>query len=160
MQKINFSQEKTSIKFAYNISPFFSIYTPKRQIMRSRNLKEYIYSVLCVLSSLSISIMCYSKTCVNRLLSKRPKIGFQDQLSLNADQGEHSAILLPFIKLPFVNKIFVLSIFQWPFCKGITIAFPCHTCLQTELYFNFSLHMTYLGHQITLTGSEFLYNST
>ena len=42
----------------------------------------------------------------------------QDQLSLNADQkycrmlrGEHSAILLTFIKLPFVIKIFVLSFF-------------------------------------------------
>ena len=28
----------------------------------------------------------YIKTCVKRLLSKRPKIGFQDQLSLNAGQ--------------------------------------------------------------------------
>ena len=39
------------------------------------------------------------------------KIGFQDQLSLNAGQnfcrmlkGEHSAILLTFIKLPFIIK--------------------------------------------------------
>ena len=46
----------------------------------------------------------YSKTCVKRPLSKRPKIGFQDQLSLNAGQtycrmlhGEHSAILSTFI---------------------------------------------------------------
>ena len=46
----------------------------------------------------------YSKTCVKRTLSKRQKIGFQDQLLLNADQkycrmrqGEHSAILLTFI---------------------------------------------------------------
>ena len=33
-------------------------------------------------------IVChmYSKTCVKRPLSKIPKIGFQDQLSLNADQ--------------------------------------------------------------------------
>ena len=29
-------------------------------------------------------------------------------------QWEHSAILLTFIKLPFVIKIFVLSIFEWP----------------------------------------------
>ena len=29
----------------------------------------------------------YSKTCVKRPLSKRPKIGFQDQLSLNAGQN-------------------------------------------------------------------------
>ena len=30
-------------------------------------------------------------------------------------EGEHSAILSTFIKLPFVIKIFVLSIFKWPF---------------------------------------------
>ena len=30
-------------------------------------------------------------------------------------QGEHSAKLLTFIKLPFVIKIFVLSIIEWPF---------------------------------------------
>ena len=30
--------------------------------------------------------MQYSKTCVKRPLAKRPKIGFQDQLSLNAGQ--------------------------------------------------------------------------
>ena len=44
---------------------------------------------------------------------------FQDQLSLNAGQKycrmlqwEHSAILSNFIKLPFVMKIFVMSIFD------------------------------------------------
>ena len=64
----------------------------------------------------------YSKTCVKWPLSKRPKIGFQDQLPLNAGQkycrllqGEHSAILLTFIKIPIVIKIFVVSIFEWPF---------------------------------------------
>ena len=30
----------------------------------------------------------YSKTCVKQPLSKRPKIGFQDQLSLNAVQAK------------------------------------------------------------------------
>ena len=53
----------------------------------------------------------YSKICVKRPLSIRPKIGFQDQLSLNAGQKycrmEHSAILSTFIKLPFVIKIYV-----------------------------------------------------
>ena len=34
---------------------------------------------------------------------------------------EHSAILLTFIKLPFFIKIFVLSIFEWPFYKGFTV---------------------------------------
>ena len=36
---------------------------------------------------------------------KRQKIGFQDPLSLNAGQ-KYSAILLTFIKLPFVIKTF------------------------------------------------------
>ena len=75
-----------------------------------------------------ITCIClYSKTCVKRPLLKRPKIGLQDQLSLNAGQkyciilqGEHSAILLTFIKLPFVIKIFVLSIFEWLFYTGFT----------------------------------------
>ena len=31
-------------------------------------------------------------------------------------EGEHSAILLTFIKLPFVNKIFVLSITYYKTC--------------------------------------------
>ena len=70
----------------------------------------------------------YSKTCVKRPLSKRLKVGFQDQLSLNAGQkycrmlqGEHSAILSTFIKLPFVIKVFVLSIFEWQFYTGLHV---------------------------------------
>ena len=66
----------------------------------------------------------YSITCVKRPLSKRPQIGFQDQLSLNAGQKycrmlplEHSAILSTFIKLPFVIKIFVLSILRSRFTQ-------------------------------------------
>ena len=70
----------------------------------------------------------YSKTCVKRQLSKRQKIGFQDQLSLNAGQkycrmlqGEHSAILSTFIKLPFVIKTLILSIFESLFYTGFTV---------------------------------------
>ena len=55
-------------------------------------------------------------------------IGFQDQLSLNAGQKycwmlqeEHSAILSTFSKLPFVIKIFVLSIFEWPLYTGLNV---------------------------------------
>ena len=36
-------------------------------------------------------------------------------------QGEHSAILSTFIKLPFVIKIFVLSSFEWPLRTGLTV---------------------------------------
>ena len=70
---------------------------------------------------------------------KRQKIGFQDQQPLNAGQAlqnaprgagqkycrmlqrEHSAILLTFLMLPFVIKIFVWSIFERPFYTGFTI---------------------------------------
>ena len=69
----------------------------------------------------------YSKTVKNGH-SQRQKIGSQDQLSLNAGQkycimlqGEHFAILSTFIKLPFVNKIFVFSIVEWPFYTGFTV---------------------------------------
>ena len=59
---------------------------------------------------------------------KKTKIGSQDQLSLNAGQkycrmlqGEHSAILSPFINLPFAIKNFVLAIFEWRFYIGFTV---------------------------------------
>ena len=51
----------------------------------------------------------------------------KDQLLLNASQKycrmlQHSAILSTFIiKLPFVIKIFVLSIFEWPLKAGFTV---------------------------------------
>ena len=55
------------------------------------------------------------------------RIGFQDQLSLNAGQKycrmlqeEYSAILSTFIKLPFVIKIFVF-IFEWPLKTCFTV---------------------------------------
>ena len=38
-------------------------------------------------------------------------------------QREHSAILSTFIKLPFDNKIFVLSIFERPLKTGFTVLF-------------------------------------
>ena len=48
----------------------------------------------------------YSKTCYKSPLKRRPKLVFQEQLSLNAGQKncrvEHSTILLIFIKLPLV----------------------------------------------------------
>ena len=61
---------------------------------------------------------------------RRPKIGFQCQLSLNAGQKycrmlpldlEHSAILSTFIKLPFAIKTFVLSTFEWLLKTDLTV---------------------------------------
>ena len=78
----------------------------------------------------------YSKTYVKQPLKNRRKIGFQDQLSLNAGQkycrmlqGEHSTILSTFIKLQFVIKIFVLSIFEWLIYTDFTVfhEWPSHT---------------------------------
>ena len=61
----------------------------------------------------------------------------EDKLSLNAGQkfcrmlqGEHSAILLIFIKLPFVIKIFALSFFEW-------LLKTCFSVLTTCKYFLF-----------------------
>ena len=70
----------------------------------------------------------YSKTCLKPPHKKKTKIGCQDRLLLNTGQkycrmlqGEHSAILSTFIKLPFVIKIFVLSIFKWPHKTDFTV---------------------------------------
>ena len=41
-------------------------------------------------------------------------------------QGEHSATLSTFIKLPYVIKIFVLSIFEWPLKTHFTVLPPAH----------------------------------
>ena len=86
---------------------------------------EFWKGIQCIQYLWFSHLTFYSKTCVKWPLSKRPKIGFQDQLALNACQkyfrmlqGEHFAILSTFIKLPFVIKIFVLSFFEWP---GITV---------------------------------------
>ena len=40
-------------------------------------------------------------------------------------QGEHSATLSTFIKLPFIFKPFALSIFEWPLKAGFTIVKDC-----------------------------------
>ena len=104
----------------------------------------------------------YSKTCVKRPLSKRPKIGFQDQLSVNAGQkfcrmpqGEHSAMLSTFIKLPFVIKIFVLSIFEWPFYTGFSV-----TVIITLLHWKYLSIWSYVCLQVMLAerkGNEEVY---
>ena len=64
---------------------------------------------------------------------------------------EHSAILLTFIKLPFVLKTFVLSIFEWSLKTGFTVVlFCCKThgkCTKYEIYAKCTglLFCTFLG---------------
>ena len=63
---------------------------------------------------------------VKRPLSKRPKKVFKTNyclMQVKIIQREHSAILSTFIKLPIVIKIFVLSIFEWPFYTDFTVCF-------------------------------------
>ena len=82
-------------------------------------------AISCCYEQDNCLICLYSKTCVKQPLSKKKKIGFQDQLLLNAGQKycrmEHSAILLTFIKLLFSIKTFVLSTFKWMFYTGFTV---------------------------------------
>ena len=80
------------------------------------------------MKNLSRRLAEYSKTCLKRPLKKRPKMGFSDRFSLNAGQKycrmlqwENPAILSTFIKLPFVIKICVLSIFEWLLKTGFTV---------------------------------------
>ena len=66
--------------------------------------------------------LVYSKTCVKRPLSKRPKIGIQDQLSLNAcSKGSILQSFRPSLNYHLSFKIFVLSILEWPFYIGLTV---------------------------------------
>ena len=70
--------------------------------------------------------MLYSKT-----LSSHPTEDQEDQklvfktdyclMQVKSTPREHSAILSTFIKLPFVFKIFVLSIFEWRLKTGFTV---------------------------------------
>ena len=67
------------------------------------------------------------KTCVKRSLSKRPKLVFNTDYRLmqvkvlqNAPKGAFCNTF-DLIKLPFVIKIFVLSIFEWPFYTDFTV---------------------------------------
>ena len=49
-------------------------------------------------------------------------------------QGEHSAILSTFIKLPFSIKTFVLHIFEWLLQTGFTVSAISYFTYLTLLY--------------------------
>ena len=65
-------------------------------------------------TELLMACSLYSKTCVKRPLSKRQKIGFEDQLLL-------MQVIAECIQPPFVIKIFVWSIFEWQFYTGFPV---------------------------------------
>ena len=61
-------------------------------------------------------------------------------------QGEHSAILLTFIKLPFVIKILDLSIFEWPLKTGFTVFSISLVCLtKLSLFLGSGIDTIYLS---------------
>ena len=92
-----------------------------------------IHSPKSIIDKLDIlkpkSFVCVKQNLCKTATLKKTKFGFQDQLWLNSAgqkycrmlQGEHSAVLSTFITLPFVIKIFVLSIFERPFYTGFTV---------------------------------------
>ena len=66
----------------------------------------------------------YSKSCQKedqKLVFKTDYPLMQVKSIAECSKGEHSAILLTFIKLPFAIKIFVLSIFERPLKTGFTV---------------------------------------
>ena len=90
----------------------------KSEVYNQASLGHYQWPSVFLYDTMFCSPSKYSKTCVKQPFSKRPQIGFQDRLSLNAGQkycrmlqGEHSAILSTFIQLPFVIKMFVFAFF-------------------------------------------------
>ena len=55
---------------------------------------------------------------------------------------EHSAILSTFIKLPMVIKIFVLSIFEWPFYTGFTVEIMIKLFAWIHIVLSISYHLS------------------
>ena len=79
----------------------------------------------------------------------KPALSFQDELSLNAGQKYcrmlQESILQyfrPSQNLPFVVKTFVLSIFEWPFYTGFTVALKIGVCNHYQIVHAFK-HMKY-----------------
>ena len=87
-------------------------------------------SCLQIYVSLKQFYQNYNKTCHKRPLKKNTKNWFSRPIIpqcrskvLQNALLEHSAILSTFIKLPFVFKTFVLSIFEWPLKTGFTVLY-------------------------------------
>ena len=74
-------------------------------------------------------------------------------------QGEHSAILLTFIKLPFVMKIFVLSIFERSFYTGFTVILLATTRISPFGHLKISIFRKFSSQRIikVLIHSYFLF---
>ena len=72
----------------------------------------------------NVHLWRYSKTCLKRPLKTKsinwfssPIIAICSSKVLQNAPREHSVIFSTFIKLPFVFRVFVLSIFEWSFTQ-------------------------------------------
>ena len=111
-----------------------------------------MFKLNLISTTAGIKIYIYSKNCVKRLLSKRPKIDFKTnyrlmQVKSNAECS-NSALILTFIKLLLVVKISVFfSILEWPFYTGFTVhphslaAYILDTFVTSKLKILFSLYI-------------------
>ena len=82
---------------------------------------------------------CTVKPVLSGHSKRRPKLIFKTDYRLmqvksiaECSKGEHSAILSTFINLPFVIKISVLSIFEWPLTTGFTIFHGDSFCITSQ----------------------------
>ena len=85
-------------------------------------------SVLCSERRIYINYLYTVKPVLNGHSQKDQKLVFKTKYRLMKVKSiaecsplEHSAILSTFIKLPFIIKTFVLSIFEWPLKTGFTV---------------------------------------
>ena len=62
---------------------------------------------------------------------------------------EHSAILSTFIKLQFVIKIFVLSIFEWPFYTGFTVYVHINSSGTFTMFYPYTIYRSMQTEQMS-----------
>ena len=74
---------------------------------------------------MKVAILNTVKPVLSGNSKRRPKLVFKTNYCLmqvkSIAECSYSAILSTFIKLPFVIKIFVLSVFEWPLKTGFTV---------------------------------------
>ena len=96
-----------------------------------QNLSSAAVVIAALMVKYKISnVKQYSKTCLKQPLKRRPKIGFQDRLSLNAGQKFcrmlQESILQYFRPALSYNRTLrhlFFPIFEWPLTSGLTVYF-------------------------------------
>ena len=111
-----------------NLKPFgLHLLCKRRKVfMNPWTFQKSILFLKWAQSKYLMGCLNYSKTCVKRPLSKRPKTDLKTTYCLMQFKS--------IIKVPFVIKTFVLSIFEWPFwhrfyCIILVYFFACWVIL-------------------------------